>query len=1223
MSIVSPPAATLDETAFLPEPSEPRPATPESPARSAVAEPPSAGLRFLEAFLDERNIKWMLGLGILVLLGSSLKFVTEHWHAYSPFWKFAVLIAYTAVVYGLSIISRTRLGLRRTGAALQGLTLGLLPLTFLALRWVAPPDAGLLGGLIHDGGLLGLLVVNTAFAAGASRRMLADLLRSVPHAYWVAYLILCVSGALAPAVPAAQTPAAALALWAVFTAGLIKVNRHVFWLAEEQRWPRIFGFFPSVLLAAQFLTVFGLNFADDFSRPWLGFAIALVAVNVLLTTDAVVRVFQQRTGELVFPWPTHILLPLISGLALCALALGLACSQFPSVSAVPPTALLVAVCLAAVARRTRQELFAWGMLGALLMGYQCLPGYFVETAKQFVQTAATAVHEPRLPYAFYGLTYAPFLVGLTIAAVRVRNRVFANPCRQMAVGLGTILLCASWTHPKAMFPVGVVLTLFWISLATILRDTRISWGAAISWLSASLGLQVFLTTVCGLPLPLEANLLFPVIAAACLWAVGRQLERRDADATISPACIVSAGATAILAVAWIGLFGVVYSVARQIFPALSLHPLAALSAGGLFLLLAEQTRQRRIPGFGELTVVFAFVAAVRLMFELQVPGTIIAFAVPAASSGLWFLACWWHEDSPSSWVAAFREPVQSVTEFSLTVTQALLLPALVWGHQTVVPVEIWVAGLVVTTWSFAAAGRRLPVEWAAVGCLSVTGLVGSGMCFLQGGVYDPLQLPLAWSICGLAGVLISRAIARRNGEDNSPSIATPIDLYSQGLLFLVAAANLAVLTVEARIAGGLSLVGLVIALHKSQQPALRQLLILVVQLQGLVIGLQSLTDASTLTALTLMDFRSVFLPLLALAALEMLVLRVPGVRQFAANADLANLHRGVWSFLLIDALVLIPFNVSLPLDGLPAISLAALFVFITADLLLWACQEQSKTAAWLIWPLAAVGVGYLALFGVIDLTSTPFLIAAMAAGIATAHCGALFRRSPVTTILAEPLSVVGYYIPAAVALAAIGRAGVTSPGFVGLNALIVFSAAAWYFFRWLEHREGRSLVLSMVVFNLSQVLLWTELKWSDPQLFLMPLGLSLIGLVEGLSKQLSANWKTGLRYAGSLAILVSPTFHIVGGGWFPLLTLMAASIVVCLLGIGLRLRPILYSGTAFLIADIIGLVVQGSLERVDVLWIAGIAMGTLVVGLAAYCENHREIVLQRVRWLSATLKAWE
>ena len=53
------------------------------------------------------------------------------------------------------------------------------------------------------------------------------------------------------------------------------------------------------------------------------------------------------------------------------------------------------------------------------------------------------------------------------------------------------------------------------------------------------------------------------------------------------------------------------------------------------------------------------------------------------------------------------------------------------------------------------------------------------------------------------------------------------------------------------------------------------------------------------------------------------------------------------------------------------------------------------------------------------------------------------------------------------------------------------------------------------------------------------------------------------------------------------------------------------------------MVVQGSLEQTEVLWITGIALGTLVVGLGAYCENHRERLLQRVRWLTATLRAWE
>ena len=245
---------------------------------------------FLERFLEERSIKWMLGLGMLVLLGSSLKFVTAHWDTYSPFWKYLVLIAYTAVVYGLAEIGLHRLMLKRTGTGLLALTLCLLPLTFLALRWVAPELPDNITSVIHDVGLGTLLLINLGFTAVASRRILRTLLRQVPDTYWCAYLLLCISGALAPAVPVTLGPIAAVMLWAVFTAGVVKVNRHVFWLAEEERWPRIFSFFPTVLLAAQFLTVFVLNFGTELALPWWGFGLALVAMPVLLTADAAARV---------------------------------------------------------------------------------------------------------------------------------------------------------------------------------------------------------------------------------------------------------------------------------------------------------------------------------------------------------------------------------------------------------------------------------------------------------------------------------------------------------------------------------------------------------------------------------------------------------------------------------------------------------------------------------------------------------------------------------------------------------------------------------------------------------------------------------------------------------------------------------------------------------------------------------------------------------------------
>jgi hypothetical protein len=105
-------------------------------------------------------------------------------------------------------------------------------------------------------------------------------------------------------------------------------------------------------------------------------------------------------------------------------------------------------------------------------------------------------------------------------------------------------------------------------------------------------------------------------------------------------------------------------------------------------------------------------------------------------------------------------------------------------------------------------------------------------------------------------------------------------------------------------------------------------------------------------------------------------------------------------------------------------------------------------------------------------------------------------------------------------------------------------------------------------------------------------------------------------------ILVSPTFHIVGGSWLHLFTLMVASVAVLLVSIGLRVRALMYTGTAFLIADLIGIVVRGSVDRPGVLWIAGIAFGSSIVLLGAVCENNREKVLQRMRAVSAKIEQW-
>ena len=82
------------------------------------------------------------------------------------------------------------------------------------------------------------------------------------------------------------------------------------------------------------------------------------------------------------------------------------------------------------------------------------------------------------------------------------------------------------------------------------------------------------------------------------------------------------------------------------------------------------------------------------------------------------------------------------------------------------------------------------------------------------------------------------------------------------------------------------------------------------------------------------------------------------------------------------------------------------------------------------------------------------------------------------------------------------------------------------------------------------------------------------------------------------------------------------SVLVILLAIGLRIRVLMYTGTAFLFADLTGMLIRSSLENPEYLWVGGVALGGAVIALAALCENHRENVLAKIRMLSAELATW-
>jgi hypothetical protein len=331
-----------------------------------------------------------------------------------------------------------------------------------------------------------------------------------------------------------------------------------------------------------------------------------------------------------------------------------------------------------------------------------------------------------------------------------------------------------------------------------------------------------------------------------------------------------------------------------------------------------------------------------------------------------------------------------------------------------------------------------------------------------------------------------------------------------------------------------------------------------------------------------------------------------------------------WRTIALTSLAIAPFAQYAPLSLVQLVSLIGAVAILAAEQFRIASQRQDVERVWAGLGLIGFGLGCLAWFEVYEPLHIVTLGCGIVAGMALSLIARWCRRSNATSVFAEPFDRVGYWLPAAMAFAAACEGLLGAPViWIGANSLVILAAAACYFVRWIELRDTASLVVATAIFNVSQMLLWNQLTWTDPQLYLMPLGLSLIGLVEGLPRELRPDTRIALRYAGALVILVSPLFHMLDGGWLPLLTLMAASLAISLLSLGLKSRPLLYTGTAFLVADLIALVVRGSLERTDVLWVAGIGLGTAVIALAAYCENHRETVLQRMRLVAATLQTWE
>lgn len=1065
-------------------------------------------VRFFDSFLQEANIKWLLAIGSLILLCSSVMLVANHWGSYPPFWQYLIMAGYTGFIYLASQWSYYRVALRKTGTGLMALSVLLQPALFFALGWMPVLDAG---GALQYLLLLGLTAV---FALLTGNRLLQHLLNGRQTTFLLSYMLLSASYAVVPMLPSpsTQVPWLLAVAWAAFVLGAVKINRYVFWLTEQRQAPRVFGFFPVALLGGLFLGLFAQHGLGLVAPEWLGLACILVALPVLLTADAAAQVFAQRSGGLLERRPWAVMIPVLVGLLLCIAGLLLAgVGLLPGHSplAITPTAMLATAVFALVAQRTRQPALVWAALLVATVAYNFSPAYFLELGRQLLADGAAAVGESRLPLAFYGLSYLPLLLLLTVAAAyaeRADAVLFATPLRRFAAVLTALLLLPAFAHVKALLPVAVALGGVFALQAWLLRRRWAVSAALLALVCAAAGAAPFTRLLLDWQVWWNSYPSWLLAAAAVLLLIDAPLRVRAERLPVT-------------------------------------HPwLARLpQAVGLSLGLAVLLVPVYVVGlvFGQHQALFAAALGALLAAHCwrRADWWLSAFTLSFFYGALWVQLNSWQ-------VAAVWQPLCMMLAAAVAMAGSLI-----WRLRDK-------AKAVISSRRYVNIGRPLRISAWVIGSVCVTvSLVN-------------YTLPL-W----LAGALATACLL----------IVAKLDYRPQPLTFTVA---LALFTWQA--------LALVVILCAPQGLLLDQLF----GPRG-VPALLPLALAAAVAGLLWQHGRMV--------ASGWITAQRLGLTAVGVLALFARLGEPVMP--LTDALL----------------ALATLLVWVAGELRA-AIRFQDAARVWRAELLVAAGVAYFAAFGLVSFgggwgASSLLGVAATAALISTLCAG----RGQLA-VMATPLRQTALLLPALAAALIVGRVwagagtGLLWLGGNGLVLPLVTGIYAWYGYRY---RQRWAQLAALVVGNVGLLLLAQSLSLSDPQFYLIPVGGSVLLLRRLLRDQLPEAAQTPLAYLGSLIVLVSPLFNIITGSWLHIFSLMVLAVLVIVLAIGLRVRALIYTGSAFLAADLVAMVVRGGIDHPSLLWLAGLALGGLVILLAALAERHREELLQRLRLMSAALQNWQ
>lgn len=1241
--------------------------------------------RFLNSFFQEKNIRWLLLIGAAIIFGSSLMLVTRAWPYWSPTLRAFTILAYTGSLFAAGHFCRVRLQLNLTYKVLYGLTVLLIPISFLSLSWLSSGTAVQQG--LFRSGLIAPFLAGAVFLWFAARTIFDHVLRSRQTTFLISYCLLCMAGAL----PALTSSTAAFGFlmvsWAVMTAGVVKVNRHVFQLTRQHQLPRVFGFLPVILLGIQFIVLIGVLAVPALPLHWMGLGCVLLAATVLLTARSLMSVFRQTTGDLVRPFPWSVSAPLMVGLCLTVFGVALSFSGFNPVSnstfAVIPTALLAAGLMMLISLDTRHAAFTWFGLIFLTIAYRCCPVLFSDIVQNLKETTAGAIRRERVPLSMYGLTCVPLLFSLAFAVRQLRSKsldFMAAPIRQFLAILTSVLFVLSLTDIASAFIVAVANIAVFAVFGMLLKERRLGYLSVVSGVLA-IGLAIPALNdmqYAAISNQWVAPLLSAVAVVLTFFAwpdrvLGRvamldwlrdrcvgslrfdaaevAADRGEGRSSLPILQTLGSAMAIVLSVHWMVTVAIAFSQPLTL-PAL-------IQFGCLLSALAIYTLRNPLYFTGLCCNALCVFVGVRWALGENFP---VSFLLNATSIGS-LVVClvaglvlrqtlgtkvlsrlldvgrgFRRVNGNSSGKSSGKNSIEENRGWRSRV-QAFVVPCFdlsFWAMWSLVAI-VHLPAVVVLNWPGAAAmiqSSVLPLWTTPVVLLALVGVTI---------VARDKELGLVASLC--VPMLVTAYL---------PVFGFPLTLAGRLLVWLV-------ISFAAVVVAGF------VDHRKSDQsdekPALAKsvkwLAVQIVMgllavscfvvsaplnLTALLIGLSLFPLAAKGIGLLRRTGLAVTCNLQALVGVVALIeasgfqtsgqvvqavlFALCGLSMLVFRSVQGSLHPKAcraWVGVLLSAMVVL-FGVCCT-GQLATIAVLLVFLgllFAGAYEFQEAIQKQDRIHVHVVWAILFAG-GYFLWMQAFDLLAgivVPYLLLAISVGLLAIE--RTIQPESKAAIFRRDLILLARVFPAVISV------GIVFSGFTGSalasgahHSFILMMCAAIYGYLFQMEQRPRFAIPALILLNLSLSILWRSLSWTSIEFYMVPAGFSVLLFSRVLRADLPEAGRKGLQYVGSLMVLLSPIVQVLDGSWQHMLLLLILSVIVIVLAIGLRIRSLVYCGTGFLMVDLLAMVVQSTVDSPTLLWGVGILTGVGIMALAAYCERHREQLLGRLRMLSSELATWD